>query len=491
MNRSPAVLSVLGRIALGLLLTGCASVPPKGGFYDVEALVSQRLDKDIHWYQGTPEDAEVAARVASLLDGELSLEETVQISLLNNRSLQARYEELGVAQADLVQAGLLRNPVFFAQVRSPNDSALSTNTELNLVQDFLDVLLRPARKRLAGLEFEAAKLRIADAVLNHAAQVKSAYYRLQGSMQVAELLELIHRAAGAASELASRQHAAGNVNTLELAGRQALYEEAKVELVLAEADVLTHREELHRLLSLRGEEIGWKISGKLAPLPAEDEALDQLEALAVAKRLDLAAARLEVESLAAALQVSVRWRWVAVAEVGVNTEKDADGLRLTGPNLQIELPIFDQGQARIARLEALNRQSQQRMMALALDLRSEVREARARLLLHRRLAERFQQVLIPLRERIVEETQRHTNYMLIGAFQLLEAKQDEILAYRRGIEAVRDYWLARTDLELAVGGRLSEDSHEAAEPTPSPAPAPTSAPVPETPIHDSGHDHHR
>ena len=182
--------------------------------------------------------------------------------------------------------------------------------------------------------------------------------------------------------------------------------------------------------------------------------------LAVANRLDLAAARLEVEMLAEALELTVKWRWVAVADVGVSTEKEAEGGRVTGPSLQIELPIFDQGQARIARLEALNRRSQQQMMGLAIDIRAEVREVRNRVLMQRRLAEHYERVLIPVRQRIVEATQRHYNFMLIGVYRLLEAKQDEVEAYREYIEAVRDYWLARTDLELAVGGIVGAEAGE-------------------------------
>ncbi len=442
---------------LAVAFSGCATVPEKGGFSDVADLVEERIAHRVHWFQGTPEDAEVAAEVRALLAGQLSLDEAVQIALLNNRGLQAEYEELGISQADLVQAGLLRNPVFFASARFPDQPPSAANLEFEIVQDFLDLLLRPVRKKLAGIELEEAKLRVSAAVIDLAAAVKAAHVTLQGRLQITSMLELIARAASNGFEFARRQHAAGNLNDLDLASRQGLYEQAKLDLARSEAEVMVAREDLNRLLGLWGTDVGWEIAGELPELPAEEVPLERLESLALARRLDLAAERLEVEKLAQALDVEVKWRWVMAAEVGVSSEREPDGQTVTGPNLMIQLPIFDQGQARIARFEALLRQSQQRLAQMALEVRSEVRAVRNRLLAGRRTAEHYRDVLIPVRERIVAESQRHYNFMLIGVYRLLEAKQDEIDAYREYVEAVRDYWLARIDLERAVGGRLTAE----------------------------------
>ena len=134
------------------VLTGCASVPKEAGFPDVQNIIEQRIGRWVHWNQGTSEDAAVVDAVRSMLQQELTIDEAVQIALLNNRSLQATYEELGIAQADLVQAGLLRNPLFGASFRFPDKTVgghRSTNTEFSVVQDFLDLLVRPLRKKVA------------------------------------------------------------------------------------------------------------------------------------------------------------------------------------------------------------------------------------------------------------------------------------------------------------------------------------------------------
>ena len=437
-----------------VVLSGCA-VPKKGGFDDVATIVEARAGHHLYWSQGTAEDEEVRNTLESMLAEELSVDAATQIAILNNRSLQATYEELGIAQADLVQAGLLRNPVFFGSARRSNRSSSVTNTELGVVQDFLDILLLPARKKLAAAEFEEAKLLVSDSVLNFAAETKVAYFMLQGSMQVSDVLRTITEAAQAAYEFAQRQHDAGNISDLDLAAQQGLYEQTKVDLANAELVVLAGRERLTRLMGLWGNDTGWRIRGRLPDLPGDEERLDHVESLAISQRLDLAAERWEIEKIAKALSITLHWRWVPLIDVGVETERSTDGERVTGPTLAIQLPIFDQGQARIARLEAILRQSQQRMTGMAIEIRSEVREIRSRLLFARDLAEHYRKVMVPLRERLVAESQRFYNFMLIGVYQLLQAKQDEIDAYRGYIEAVRDYWVARSDLERAVGGSLA------------------------------------
>lgn len=446
-----------GVLACSVVLSGC-SVPKKGGFGDVEGLVEARAGHRVHWSQGTPEDTEVENAIQAMLAEELSVDAAVQIALLNNRNLQATYEDLGIAQADLVQAGLLSNPVFFGSVRSATGSSSGTNTEFGVALNFLDILIRPARKKMAVVEFEESKLRVANAVLNLAAETKVAYYTLQGSMQITAMLRTIAKATQAAYEFARRQHEAGNISNLDLIAQQGLYEQARVDLTHSEATVMADRERLTRFMSLWGTQTAWRIVERLPDLPQEEPPLEHLESLAISQRLDLAAERWEIERVAKALSITVHWRYVPLIDVAVETEKEPNGERVTGPVLAIQLPIFDQGQARVARVEALLRQSRQRMAALAIEIRSEVRTVRNRLLMARELGEHYRKVMIPLREQAVAESQRFYNFMLIGVYELLQAKQDEIDAYRGYIEAVRDYWVARSDLERAVGGRLTLDS---------------------------------
>ena len=461
MKHSP-YLRALAAVACGVLL-GCASIPGDAGFTEVRDLVDDRAKYNLHWNRGSEPDREVARSVEQLLAEELTAPAAVQIALLNNPDLQATYETLGVSQADVVEAGLLENPVLFGQARFPESGEGSTNLEFEIAQNFLNILMLPARKKLAAIQFEQKKLQVADAVIQMSAEVSRAYYMAAAAVAVRDLQLQKAVAAENAFKLALRMNAAGNIGELELARHQAHYEQLRIDLASSGETVLESRERLTRLMGLWGTRTDWKTAGILPEVPAAEAPLAGLEKTAIENRLDLAAARKEVDALAHALGIAVDWRWVGRVEVGISAERETDRTWLTGPNLSIELPVFNQHQAAIARLEARLRRSFQRLTAQAVEIRSEVRRLRDRLVMKRQLLEHYRDTLLPLRQRIVSLTMQKYNFMLLGAFDLLAAKQSELQVRRDYQLALRDYWIARTELRRAVGGKLPESVEEAVD----------------------------
>ena len=435
-------------------ITGCAQVPKESGFGDVQKLVGQKIDYRLYWNQGSTADAQVTSAIDDLLKKELSVDEAVQIALLNNQHLQAVYEDLGVTQADVVEAGLLENPIFFGQVRFPDKSPSMTNLDFEVSQNFLNVLMLPARKKLAAIQFEEVKLKVADEVLKLAAEVRAAYYRATGAKQIEQMRRHIADAAEASYEMARRLHKAGNISDLRLASEQAHYEHARMNYVQSTTLAVESQEQLIRLMGLWGAQAELKLAQQLPDVPVQEIDLKHLESLAIKNRLDLAASRQEIEALAQALGITLDWRWFGTADVGISTERDTDGQWVTGPSLTLELPIFNQQQADIARLESRLRQSQKRLAAKAVNIRSEVRSLRTRLMMQRHLIEHFKKIILPLHERIVHLTLQEYNYMLTGVFDLLIARQNEFDNYQNYIETVRDYWITRAQIQHVVGGRL-------------------------------------
>ena len=439
---------------LVLFAVGCAQVPKEAGFNDVQDLVEQRVDYRIHWNQETEADREVEKAIEDLLKGELTADAAVQIALLNNPSLQAVYEDLGITQADVVEAGLLENPVIFGQVRFPNRSEESNNYEFGITQNFLNILMQPARKKLSAIHFEQVKLQVADEVIQLVAKVRRTYYSALGARQVRDLRNEITAAARNSFELALRLHSAGNISALELARENAHFEQSRLELANSETVLLDAREQLTRLMGFWGPQTNWQLPEQLPDIPTAEIPLERLESMAIESRLDLAAERKAVDALAQALGVTIDWRWIGQIEVGISRERETDRTWVTGPSLAIELPIFNQRQADIARLEAQLRRSQKRLTAQAIEIRSEVRSLRNRLIMQRNLINHYRGNVLPLREQIVDLTLKNYNYMLTGAFDLLMAKQQEFEAYQKYLEAVRDYWIIRADLQRSLGGRL-------------------------------------
>jgi cobalt-zinc-cadmium efflux system outer membrane protein len=460
-----------------MLLGGCASTNPNAAFTGMRNLAAQRTGHWVQWQTNTTEDAAVDAAVISILRNDLSVDQAVQIALMNNRHLQARLEDLGIAQADLVQAGLLKNPVFFADWRIPNRAPRGTDAEFSITQDFLDLLILPLRRKVAAEQLEGAKLSIANDVLQLAADVKKAYYTLQAREQLLNRLRLIVELNQTAAELAQRQHEAGTLNELDLASQQAASDQSKVDVAQTEAQLAADRERLNRLLGLWGTQAHWKVAGQLPDLPPQEISVEHLESLAIRERLDLAAVRAQLITLARALAVTNGYRYFTSIELGVDTERSPDGQRVTGPSVSLQIPVFDQGKAEVARVEAQFRQYQRRFEAMAVDARSEVREARDQMVARRGLAQ-YYNVLLPERIRILNLTLQQYNGMLKGPYDLLLAKQNEVATEQAYIDSWRDYWIARSELEKAVGGRLpgaSQGSSTTEPASPATQPAGTGA----------------
>lgn len=466
------------RVAFVLLLTttaaliGCATVDRNTGLSDVDQAVSQRIGKRIHWNQGTVQDGAVETTIRSILQRQMTVDDAVQVALLNNPSLQATYEELGIAQSDLVEAGLLQNPRFDFNYKPAIADGSGTEIEFTVVQNFLSIAFLPLRKKVASEAFERAKLQVANEVIDVVHEVRAAFYTLQAHQQVLEMERNALLAMEASAEFARRLHDAGNITDLALANERAAYMQVKVGVARMELEVGNDREELNQLLGLWGGDTTWTIADRLDELPPADPSLEHLESLAVAQRLDLEAARREAQALEQAFVLAKQTSPWMDFDLGIAGKRESDGLKLLGPEISAEIPIFNQGQTRIARAESELRQSQQRLRKLAVRVRSQVRVARTRLVTARDIASFYRSQLLPLRQTVTSLSQEQYNGMLIGVFELLQAKQAEIASGREYIEALRDYWVAYAELEHAVGGRLPlpalpESDQEAVPVTPS------------------------
>lgn len=445
-------------LAATLLAAACAAPEVEDGFAAVSSLTAERLvAPPVRRDDG--EDAALAEALEELLAEPLTAGTAVRVALLENRELQATLARLGVARADVVQAGMLSNPGFSVSARWPDRSPRGTNLEFGLVHDLLDVLLRPARRDLARVAFEQVQLEVAAAVLELAVDVEVAFYEALGARQVADMRALVLEASEASAELARRMHAAGNISDLRLTHESLALEDARVAHALAVAEVVAARERLNMLMGLwRPGQLDWSLPPGLPDVPAESASEDELLSLALGNRLDLQARAREADVLAAALGLDRDWRWLPALEVGVSSEREPEGQIVAGPEVAVELPLFDRGEARRQRLAAQLAEARHHHDALAARIAAEVRAQVRRLEALRSLAAHHRAVVIPLREAQVAYAQQEYDYMLIGAFELISARQAEYDAYERYIETVRDAWIARVELDRALGGVRRDDT---------------------------------
>lgn len=439
--------------ALALLLAACASVPRDAGMSDVQQAVAARGGPAVTWSaQPSAADDE---RVAAMLQDELTADEAVAIAMSNNPRLQVTLAELGIARADLIEASTISNPIFEAEIRYPAEPYRPF--ELSLAQSLIDLIQLPRRRALGRAAFDAAQMRVSSEVLRFGADVRVAYYDLVAAMQHVALSRTTLEAAQAAAEVALKQHAAENITDLDLENEQALYEQAKLDLARAEQRVLLSREALVRAMGLRNAGAEWTVPAAFPELPANELEQQQLEQLAAAQRLDLAIVRREVEIAQRQVPLT-RLAMLEETVLDVHYEREPDGAHTVGPGLEIPIPIFNSGRAGRTRAEAQFLRARHALSALENETASQLRAARSTLAEARARAMYYRDVIVPRRERIVALTKLEHNAMLVGVFQLLQAKQNEMQARRDYIEAQRDYWSARTDLDRALQGIASDTS---------------------------------
>src|SRR6266487_3149977 len=391
-------------------LAGCAHVDPNPAFRELANTVHLRTGKRVQWNRGSAEDAQAQAAAASLL----------------------------------------KNPVFYFERRLPGQAA-----EIDLVQEFVDILLLPLRKRIAAAQFEAAKLRVGHEILTAAAEVRAAFYEHQGDQQLVDLRKTVADATERSAETALKMHEAGNLRDLDLASEQATHAQTKIDLAKAQASAVASRERLNKLMGAFCAQTNWTVASRLSELPGNEVSTAQLESRAIQQRLDLAAARQQFIAEARTRGIARAEAILQGAQIGSHYEHEIEPRHSTGPSVSVPIPIFNQGQPASARASAKMRQAEQRYLALAADIRSDVRAARDKMLLSRRQVEYFKSTALPTRTRVTEESQVEYNAMQIGPFQLLQAKQEEVKTGADSVEALRDYWVARAELEKAVGGSLS------------------------------------
>lgn len=471
------LLSVRYAIPLALVaLGGCASVNPDLAFKEVEANISQRLDQRVAWHRDTNADEAVAKAVRDLLAEPLTAERAVQIGLLNNRGLQAQYSELGVAQADLVEAGLLSNPTLgFARGVSSTTEKATIDVGFNL----LSLILLPTRNRLEGIRNEQIRTKVSAAVIDYVAEAKTAYYAAVAAQQAVELYERAAISADAAADLARSQRRTGNIAIREEARHLAFRAETRGMAMKSRFAATAARERLARVLGV-GKSIDIKLPPRLPDPPETEPRFAALEELALSQRLDLATARREVDFLGAALGVTQASRFVSLIDVGYEREKEKGAATLRTGKISIELPIFDQGNARLARHEAMLLEASNRLGELSVNAVSEVRERQHEVALAHALATEQRNTIVPLRQRVLTQTQLMYNGMLEGVYDLLTDFREAIAAGRELIDAQREYWTALAELEHAVGGKLPGLA----------APSPAVAEPPAPPAGDDHSKHH-
>ena len=435
-----------------LTLTGCASFTPDGGFNSLEQTTKERINKDIKWARSDADRDAITVRVRELLKKPLSIEDAVQMALLNNRGLQASFYELGISEADLVQAGRLPNP-HFSMVRARHNDEYTI--EQTLTFNLLSVITMPIATEMDRRRFEQTQRTLTMEVLRLASETRKAYILAVSAEENLRYMGKVKTVAESSAELARRMASVGNWNKLSQAREQGFYADAALNLARAAQNQVSTREKLTRLLGVWGQDTQFKLPERLPDLPTSPDDLPNVEQTAMGQRLDVQAMRLGTESLARNLGLAKSTRFINVLEIG--RARILEGAKSDpykkGFEVSLEIPIFDWGTAKVAKAEALYMQSVNRLAESAINARSEVREAYQSYRVSYDIAKHYRDEVVPIRKRISDENLLRYNGMLIGVFDLLADARAQIASVNGYIDALRDFWLAKANLDMAMIGK--------------------------------------
>jgi outer membrane protein TolC len=449
-----------------LLLAGCASFSPDGGLGAVNAITGPAIGQDVVALR-TPDDAANAeAQVKALLRRPLTADRAVQVALLSNRELQAAFNALGLSEAAMVQASLPPNPTFSLS-RIAGSGAVEI--ESRIVGSLLTLATLPARAEIAADRFRQAQLQAAADTLRVASEVRRAFYRAVAARALVTFLVQARETGETAAQLSKRLGETGAMNKLDQARNQVFYAELVSQLAAARQRATSERERLVRALGLWGNDLEFSLPGQLPPLPRV-RSLASVEVEAVRRRVDLQMARIEVALLAKSYGLTGATRFLNlldVAGVSKKTREFGETVRERGFEVEFQIPLFDFGEVKVRQAEESYLQAVNRLVAKAVNVRSEAREAYQAYRAAYDIARHYRREVLPLRKIISDETLLRYNAMQIDVFTLLAEARQRIASTTTAIEGEREFWLAETNLSAAVlGGNTGGASSEASAATP-------------------------
>jgi cobalt-zinc-cadmium efflux system outer membrane protein len=437
-----------------LFAAGCATTSIRGDLDRLEHLTGRELSESVL----ASVDPELDREVESTLREPLDADAAVRVGLAQNRQLRASLRELGVDRGRLLQASLLPNPEVEIDLRRQDDPAQPIQIELFAAYELTEALLTPMRVEAADRDLDAARFRAAGQVIETEYQARSAFYAVQASEERLAIAVRALDALAAARDAADALFEAGNIAELDRATQIAAYEEARAMTAELELERASARERLNRLLSVHGGATQWSIAGPLAAV--DDEVVpEDLERAAIEASVELAQMRMRLEATGRRVDLSIAEGWIPDVSVDLHAEQDGETWEMGG-GASITIPLSDRNEGTTAAYEAQFDALMERYEGMAIDIRSSARDARNRFVSAQLRARQYQDVIVPARQRVFEQTLLQYNAMQVGIFQLIASLRARLAAELTAVDARRDYWTAHAVLEAITRGMRVDGARE-------------------------------
>ncbi|MBW2205894.1 MAG: TolC family protein [Deltaproteobacteria bacterium] len=389
----------------------------------------------------------------ALLGNGLTRDEALRIALINNRDLQAIFEEIGVSKSDLVQAGLFRNPTISAFFRFPFHGS-GTNIEIDGgLFPLSDLWQIPFRKKVAEAHLERTMKKVEQTVLDTIRETKKAYDSVYYSrLTLTETETLLGKFIEIQKQVEKRR-SFGFLKDLDVYQTQVLVKETEIVLQRVKMELALSKSHLHRLLGLGAEDINFEISlvqeNPALSIPHIGQAMDW----AKNQRLDIQMARLKTKEAEHKLGLEKVMVFKEVV-IGASYERDVDGDAAFGPGIDIQIPIYDQNQAQIAKAEFMVRRAEKQLQAILRKVREEIVHDLERIRLQQSTIRLIEHSILPLRRNALAYADKWVGAMQLNQLYLLEAQRGMLVSQLEHTRSLLELRNAHTDLEYHLGGKL-------------------------------------
>ena len=438
------------RLILIIILSSCSTYKDKFGFDSVSEEAKKRIYQDLEWREESHQ--EINNQISSILNKELNSSDVIKLALINNFELQAKYKELGLSQADLVQASYLDNPSSSISKRFPGKAS-----EFDFSINFISALLLPMKKQMAEYEFEATKLEMVDAVLAHAFKAKELFHKYQLLQSELSLLQQKLRVEEAAMSTSKEYRKAGNIQELEFKEYEQKFHETRLELLHKKSETVAVKEQLNIEMGLSGAQTNWDSVPGLYKINSTEDFSENLEDVGISNRPDILSLNKRILAKAKQLGIVNITSYLPQLTITSHFEREPEGKKSTGPSIDFPIPIFNWGSAQRAAARNILEQANDQMKSLEVKIRAEVRSAQAQLAVNKAKVQYFQDFLIPVMEKKLTQAQLQYNAMNIGVFDLLKVKSEQTQVKIEYVNTVYEFWISRLELEKALGKELPHE----------------------------------
>ncbi|GAA3947366.1 TolC family protein [Allohahella marinimesophila] len=443
----------LSGLLLVALLGGCASVDIDESIQHTNEQAADFTGGQLQLAQTDDQRSTMQARADELLADPLGQDEAVRVALINSPRMQMLIAQYWSEAAEAAENGRIANPVFaFERIRLGGELEIARALSFGLV----DVLTYPQRYSRAQRALASAQLGLTATVVEEVTEVRQAWVEAVGASERLEYAYQVFESAEASAELAQRMRAAGNFSELARARQQVFYSDAVTRLASARHQAIAAREALVQRLGLTEEQADRLVLPKRLPdIPQAPVQANTLENEALQKRLDVQIAKAGFEAAAEAqgLTLLTSFTDIEVAALRETVFEDGDRESAWGYEFELTLPIFNWGGMQREAMNARTLAAANSLEATLRSIGSDLREQYSAYRTAYDVARHYRTEVIPLRQKIMEESVLRYNGMIIGVFELLADHRQQVASVIGAIDATQNFWLADAALEATLIGR--------------------------------------